>query len=212
LDADHFGSMGSLLRRAGSRPGGRGTFFCFAKRKYPKKRRAGCAVPPLRCGHAALLGPSGVGLNSPAAQTTPALIRPSLRYSPTHDGGRRERIRGHSRRLLPWFCSYINHLPEEMGVKAGSPEGQSNPACRRQGRAEQRRGVGIRNSHVRRPRSGQVCEFPPRSEQRKEARRAPVFGSPFLCSLSFGEAKESEAPAGAKPGTSIKTMHKRKTR
>src|SRR5690606_27352780 len=25
---------------AGSRPGGRGTFFCFAKRKYPKKRRA----------------------------------------------------------------------------------------------------------------------------------------------------------------------------
>jgi hypothetical protein len=44
------------------------------------------------------------------------------------------------------------------------------------------------------------CEFPPRTEQRKEARRAPDFGSPFLCLLSFGEAKESEAAAGPKPG------------
>ena len=84
-------SAGSLAGQAGSRPGGRGTFFCFAKRKYPKKRRAGCAVPPLRCGHAALLGPRGVWLNSPSAQTTPALIRAGLRYSPAHDGGRRER-------------------------------------------------------------------------------------------------------------------------
>jgi hypothetical protein len=50
--------------------------------------------------------------------------------------------------------------------------------------------VGIRNSHVRRPRSGQVCEFPPRTEQRKEPRSGPDFGSPFLWVLSFGEAKE----------------------
>jgi hypothetical protein len=92
LGADRFWSAGSPAWRAGSRPGGRGTFFCFAKRKYPKKKRAGCAVPPLRCGHAALLGPSGVWLNSPAAQTTPALIRPDLRYWPAHDGGERKRI------------------------------------------------------------------------------------------------------------------------
>jgi hypothetical protein len=88
LDGDLFCSAGSLAWRAGSRPGGRGTFLCFAKEKCPKERRAGCAVPPLRCGHAALLGP-GVGLNSPAAQTTPALIRPALCYSPAHDGGSR---------------------------------------------------------------------------------------------------------------------------
>src|SRR5690606_41839862 len=68
------------------------------------------------------------------------------------------------------------------------------------GRAEQRSGVGIRNSHVRRPRSGQVCEFPPRREQRKEPRSGPDFGSPFLWVLSFGEAKESTSPAGARPG------------
>jgi hypothetical protein len=201
LGADCFCSAGSLAGRAGSRPGGRGTFFCFAKRKYPKKRRAGCAVPSLRCGHAALLGPSGVWLNSPAAQTTPALIRPALRYSPAHDGGGRERIRGHSCRMFPWFCSHHNPSPEGMGVKAGTSEGQPDPACRRQGRAEQRRGAGIRNLHVRRPRSGQVCEFPPRPEQRKAPRSGPVFGSPFFCLLFFGEAKKSEAPAGAKPGT-----------
>ena len=36
---------------AGSRPGGRGTFFCVAKRKYPKKRRpykAPCGCPQER--------------------------------------------------------------------------------------------------------------------------------------------------------------------
>src|SRR5690606_30675244 len=40
-----------------------------------------------------------------------------------------------------------------------SREGKSAPASLPCGRAEQRSGVGIRNSHVRRPRSGQVCEF-----------------------------------------------------
>jgi hypothetical protein len=52
----------SLL--AGSRPGGRLTFFCSAKRKLAKKKRAGCVVPSLRYGHAALLAPRGVWLNS----------------------------------------------------------------------------------------------------------------------------------------------------
>ncbi len=52
--------MACLL--AGSRPGRRGTFLCFAKEKYPKERRAGF-VDPLR-GHAALLGLSGVRANS----------------------------------------------------------------------------------------------------------------------------------------------------
>ena len=36
---------GWLLSGAGSRPGGRGTFLCFAKEKYPKERRPYCACP-----------------------------------------------------------------------------------------------------------------------------------------------------------------------
>ena len=54
----------SVIEEAGSRPGGRGTFLCFAKAKYPKERRAGFVVPSLRYGHAALLGPGGVRVNS----------------------------------------------------------------------------------------------------------------------------------------------------
>ena len=37
-----------LSAEAGSRPGGRGTFLCFAKEKYPKERRPYC-LRPLRC-------------------------------------------------------------------------------------------------------------------------------------------------------------------
>ena len=36
---------------------------------------------------------------------------------------------------------------------------------------------------------------------RSEAKGSQTVGSPFLCSLSFGEAKESESPAGARPGS-----------
>ena len=40
------------------------TFFCFAKRKSPKKRRPAVWVPALRYGQPAVLEPSGVRLNS----------------------------------------------------------------------------------------------------------------------------------------------------
>ncbi|RST49750.1 hypothetical protein EJI01_22825 [Variovorax sp. MHTC-1] len=36
---------------------------------------------------------------------------------------------------------------------------------------------------------------------RSEAQGSQAVGSPFLCLLSFGEAKESESPAGARPGS-----------
>src|SRR5690606_22264328 len=46
----------SLSWLAGSRPGGRGTFLCFAKEKYPKERRAEDRAP---AGFLALLGVRG---------------------------------------------------------------------------------------------------------------------------------------------------------
>src|SRR5450830_997712 len=48
-------------RRPGVRPGGRGTFLCFAKAKYPKERR-----PEVRATSwfPAVLAPGGVSLNS----------------------------------------------------------------------------------------------------------------------------------------------------
>ena len=55
-------TKGFAIEVAGSRPGGRGTFLCFAKAKYPKERRAGFVARLRR--YAALLGSDGVWLNS----------------------------------------------------------------------------------------------------------------------------------------------------
>ncbi|MDP1888285.1 hypothetical protein, partial [Polaromonas sp.] len=68
-------------------PGGNSLFFCVAKRKVSKRKGDPMVwVPPLRCGQPAVLGKSGVWLNSPSAQTTPALIRFYLRSSAQPDG------------------------------------------------------------------------------------------------------------------------------
>src|SRR5690606_11807220 len=139
-----------------------------------KKTTPAARDPPLRCGHPAVLTLGGVCANSPSAQTCAALHPP------------RPALLGSRRRGFSGRCTR-------------SRGGESDPAlpC---GRAEQRSGVGIRNSHVRRPRSGQVCEFPPRREQRKEPRSGPDFGSPFFCLLFLGETKKRRSPAGARPG------------
>ncbi len=63
------------------------TFFCFAKRKSPKKRRAGFVArrfAPVRCVARFGRGAQKLALR---AQTSAPLIRPTLRYSPPHNGG-----------------------------------------------------------------------------------------------------------------------------
>ncbi|RIX77937.1 hypothetical protein D3H34_17860 [Acidovorax cavernicola] len=40
---------------------------------------------------------------------------------------------------------------------------------------------------------------------RSNAKGSQTVGSPFLCLLSFGEAKESKSPAGARPGPGNQT-------
>ncbi|QCB46521.1 hypothetical protein E5678_11080 [Hydrogenophaga sp. PAMC20947] len=40
---------------------------------------------------------------------------------------------------------------------------------------------------------------PARPRQSRAAQSGPDFGSPFLCLLSFGEAKESKSPPGRDP-------------
>jgi len=208
---------------AGSRPGGRGTFgetrmrvffvrqrrvprgvcsLCEAKlrkhQKYPKQRR-----PCWLCPFAALRATCGArderGLRKLASlKHAQPFFRPPLRSSAQPEGSTRDRTPPLGDRAS---------TPSSAG--GGQGWGPRQPSCRRRcprsrsspcGRAEQRRGVGIRNSHVRRPRSGQVGEFPPRREQRKEARRAPDFGSPFFWLLFFGEAKKSSSAAGPRPG------------
>ncbi len=62
------------------------TFFCFAKRKSPKKRRAGFVArrfAPVCCVARFGRGAQKLALR---AQTSAPLIRPPLRYSPPHNG------------------------------------------------------------------------------------------------------------------------------
>jgi len=103
-------SPGLLLRAAGrGLPGGNSLFFCFAKRKVSKRKGdPGCCVPPLRYGQPAVLGPAGVWLNSPSAQTTPALIRLALRSS-AHPQGDPEYQAANSRRQKSEYRKLQGH-------------------------------------------------------------------------------------------------------
>ena len=67
----------------------------------------------------------------------------------------------------------------------------------RSGWAEERRSGRIKILDVRRPRSGLVSKISAPSEQRKESRSDPDFGSPFFSLGFFGEAKKSKSPAAA---------------
>ena len=65
---------------------------------------------------------------------------------------------------------------------------------------EKAEGDGLKNLDVRRLQSRQVSRFSGSFSFFKEPQSGPDCGSPFLCLLSFGEAKESELLPG-NPGT-----------
>jgi hypothetical protein len=63
--------------------------------------------------------------------------------------------------------------------------------------------------------AGRVSALPALAEQRSvpaAQRRDDEPGSPFLWVLSFGEAKESTSPAGARPGKAAKPTTSNKRR
>ncbi|BDT69414.1 hypothetical protein os1_36040 [Comamonadaceae bacterium OS-1] len=82
-------------------------FLCLrsihlAKEKEPKERPPPLPAPRrLRVGEPAVLALGGVWLNSPAAQTTPALIRPKLCSSAHLEGDPGYGIGGAKRRVAP---------------------------------------------------------------------------------------------------------------
>ena len=60
-----------------------------------------------------------------------------------------------------------------------------------------------------------LAEFahdPDQREQRRAPRSGTVFGSPFLWFVSFGDPKEMNSPAGARPGLPRKrTFHSKRS-
>ena len=85
-------------------------------------------------------------------------------------------------------------LTPKTPESASAPDSIPQTPC---GRAEQRRLGRIKILDVRRLRSRLVSKISGPDEQRKESRSDPDFGSPSLCLLSLGEARESESPAAA---------------
>jgi len=225
-----FGGVPLLRMGAGSRPGGRGTFLCFAKETYPKERRptvcgpfgatcggavVGCAVElALRCARRS----DNHGESVYASKRAPTRLLtpqpPRRRRSqmgettehpnnPTGHRCARPRLRS-ARRLRPRDGAERSDgpsgcwLPIPSGCAWGA-QGAGWRVCRRTHplRDLTRRGC----LSVARQRVASSTAHPATAPPQVCPEGVADCGSPFLCLLSFGEAKESEAPAGARPGT-----------
>jgi hypothetical protein len=181
----------------GCAPGGAVTFFCFAKRKSPKKRRAEARAP---AGFLALLASDGVGLNSlrsDNARPDPpdaALLSPATRQG--NPDSQKPIARTPQGRAMARPCGVRYWVPLAVMRRRVA-----------QGRAE-------KGAHMFEP-AGRVCADPARAEQRSvpvAQRRADESGSPFFWVLCFGEAKKSTSPAGARPGNAALPGHHAESR
>ncbi len=183
--------LGVPLNELGVPPCWRAYFFLLRQEKVAKKKATPGAAP---FGFLALLGRPGGWLNSPAAQTTPA------------DGPRpacvaQRLARGPQRRPR----STVVHQKASFH---GQPENTTKNEICHSGTQAQARIVSpgpLRGAEQRRKAGGFRRGL---SEGRSpEFRSRPAFrvaqgtgnagtdpGSPFLCLLSFGEAKESKTP------------------
>jgi hypothetical protein len=102
-------------------------------------------------------------------------------------------------KLRSLVCGIVNsqyQFPLSETVSAARPP--SRPCRAAQRRADQ----GGRMSE-----RSEFATDPARREQRRVPRSGTVSGSPSLCLLSLGEARESESPAGAKPGLQRNQEH-----
>ncbi len=166
--------MGFPLIRLGVPPCWRAYFFLLRQEKVAKKK----ATPRSAPGYArslALLGRPGGWLNSPAAQTTPAEGPRPACVAQRLSGGPQNTPRN----LLLWS-------PREKSQKPDRSSGPLERCRATQVLAEKGRGLSeARRAEFRSPRQCRVAQGT------RAAGTDP--GSPFLCLLSFGEAKESKA-------------------
>ncbi len=207
------------------------TFFCFAKRKSPKKRRPPVCDPfAVRRGKPAACRLRGAPWNSlcaaRAARTATAsqFTKHGRFDAPAHPatappqaqpagGLGAEQPNSHSGLRYARPDQRAALAPEAQGRAKQWPEWMSapHPLCMRRG--AQRAGWRVcRRTHALRELTRRSCPsgareraassaaHPAREHHRlprSEAQGTQTVGSPFLCLLSFGEAKESESPAGA---------------
>jgi hypothetical protein len=155
---------------SGSAPDRAVTFFCLAKRKSPKKKRAEVRAP---AGFLALLAADGVGLNSLRSNIARPDPSAAVLLSPaTRRGEQNSQIQCRHSILRAVIRRRVAQGAAETEAQMFEP-------------------------------AGRVSAPPAGPEQRsvpEAQRRDDESGSLSLCLLSLGEARESESPAGARPG------------
>ena len=221
--------MPRLRAEAGSRPGGRGTFLCFAKEKYPKERRPPVCDPfaerrgkpassrlwgapwnSLRCVAASFRHPRRVRARSTRASTrVPPHNRPAAGAASRGGAAEHPNSRTAIRAIaaLGLARAARGACARESGPSAAMARVDVLLPCP-SGCAEERRVWRIRArdclSEVKR---SEFERDPAKPEHRRlprsEAQGTQTVGSPFLWFLSFGDAKERDSPAGRLPASAL---------
>ena len=216
-----------LRAGAGSRPGGRGTCSLLRQRKVPKRKATLQSATPSRC-YGANLRRGGCGVRRGtryalarcARTTTASQITKHAREGAhaTPQPPRRRRSQkgvGSQTAKQPHGPSLRSAQSAQRVALAPGRFGPSAAMARvgvrlrvPSGCAEERSGQRIRArdclseaSSSETPLDASTAGCPQRSEGTQPA------GSLFLGLLSFGEAKESESPAGARPGPRTRQRH-----
>ena len=211
---------------AGSRPGGRGTFLCFAKEKYPKERRPPVCDPfAERRGKPASCRLRGAPWNSlcaaraartaTASQSTKhgrfdAHAHPATAPPQAQPAGVGQPNSQHLFGPLlrsAWPAQRVALAPARIGRAKQRPVWLFCPPCP-SGCAEERRVWRIRArvclSDAQRR---ELSETPPNPSTAgcpgAPAQGTQTVGSPFLWFLSFGDAKERDSPAGRLPASAL---------
>ena len=176
------------------------TFFCFAKRKSPKKRRPAVRVPALRFGQPAVLEPSGVSLELATLRFAQTIAIPdplaSALLGPARTGQLGAGAGTNTNKDTPWrvlVSSGIRYWYSAVGIS--SP--RSHPLWMRRG-AQGQTDQGWRClSEAQRSEFSQTLAGPSTAgcPQRSGGTQQP--GSPFLL-LTFllAKQKKSELPPG----------------
>ncbi|TXT40500.1 MAG: hypothetical protein FD135_1192 [Comamonadaceae bacterium] len=165
-----------------------GDSLSFASPKESKQRKSDPTVcdPPLRYGQPELRRLDGEPLELASLRQSRFSFPPNRHNSGAARGDPSPRARGATRHIaLALQC------PAQPGEQCGPH------AVVRRRVAQVWADQGTRLSE-----RSEFERHPAQTEQRSEPSRSDgdAFGSLFLCLLSFGEAKESESPAGARPG------------
>ena len=165
----------------------RATYFSLLRQRNLRKRKATRSLGPyadasgnLRCSKSAEFLETCLLCSLRTSKNLFPL--PSALLSPARTGwGKEVKVKADSACKRFALAGFPNPNASPQPVLAGLEKVKSD---------------GLKNLDVRRRQSRLVSKFSGTFNFFKEPRSGPGCGSPFLCLLSFGEAKESELPPG----------------